>query len=160
MWIKIGEKKNKICCNKKIYLLLYPIFFLSIGMKHWFMRLILVVFGVLLLGSIARNDLSLCSNTSEEIIISNVVDYDSGDFCINESEWSLPHRCASLANTQRFQNTAKRVTNPQRYNGGLHRVCKDNNFSVLQIIHNSSFISYFVFIKPAHRLISLGKLII
>lgn len=127
-------------------------------MKHWLRYLILFIFAVLYYDGTAKVDVSIEDSVEAECA-ANVVSCDTG-FGLPEAEWCLPPRNVSFANSQRLQSSVKRITSTQRYIGGFYKTGKVSDAGSLQFIPNNNLISYSFFIKPAHRLISLGKLII
>ena len=129
-----------------------------IGVKHWLRYLILFIFAVLYYDGTAKVDMPI-EDSVEADSAANVVSCDTG-FGLPEAEWCLPPRHVSFANSQRLQSSVKRITSTQRYIGGFYKTGKDSDAGSLQFILNNNLISYSFFIKPAHRLISLGKLII
>ena len=129
-----------------------------IGVKHWLRYLILFIFAVLYYDGTAKVDTSIGDHVEADCS-ANVVSCDTG-FGLPEAEWCLPPRHVSFANSQRLQSSVKRITSTQRYIGGFYKTGKDSDAGSLQFILYNNLISYSFFIKPAHRLISLGKLII
>ena len=127
-------------------------------MKHWLRYLILFIFAVLYYDGTAKVDMPI-EDSVEADYSANVVSCETG-FGLPEAEWCLPPRHVSFANSQRLQSSVKRITSTQRYIGGFYKTGKDSDAGSLQFIPNNNLISYSFFIKPAHRLISLGKLII
>ena len=129
-----------------------------IGVKHWLRYLILFIFAVLYYDGTAKVDMPI-EDSVEADYSANVVSCETG-FGLPEAEWCLPPRHVSFANSQRLQSSVKRITSTQRYIGGFYKTEKDSDIGSPQFIPNKNLISYSFFIKPAHRLISLGKLII
>ena len=129
-----------------------------IGVKHWLRYLILFIFAVLYYDGTAKVDMPI-EDSVEADYSANVVSCETG-FGLPEAEWCLPPRHVSFANSQRLQSSVKRITSTQRYIGGFYKTGKDSDAGSLQFILYNNLISYSFFIKPAHRLISLGKLII
>ena len=129
-----------------------------IGVKHWLRYLILFIFAVLYYDGTAKVDMPI-EDSVEADYSANVVSCETG-FGLPEAEWYLPPRHVSFANSQRLQSSVKRITSTQRYIGGFYKTGKDSDAGSLQFILYNNLISYSFFIKPAHRLISLGKLII
>lgn len=73
-----------------------------------------------------------------------------------------PHlpRQISSANVFRLQNAAKRTAGVQRNNFGFVKAGKVVNAGVRNVAHKESLNLQHFLVKPAYRLISLGKLII
>ena len=76
-----------------------------------------------------------------------------------ESEFCIP-RQASFANTQQVQCSARRTNSAQRSNLEFAKSGKVINAGITYLIQKTSLITHSSQIEPAHRLLSLGKLII
>ena len=129
-----------------------------LGVKHWLTHLILVLFAVVFFDGTAKADATIWEDASEELC-ANADACDSACF-VSDQDWSYPPRQVSLAHSSRVKNVAKRNVQTQRYNGGFCKSGKVADAVFNQFIPTKSLILYSFFIKPAHRLISLGKLII
>ena len=76
-----------------------------------------------------------------------------------ETEFCVP-RQVSFANTQQVQCSARRTTSIHRNNLEFAKSGKVINVGVAFLIQKISIITHSSLIQPAHRLLSLGKLII
>lgn len=129
-----------------------------IGVKHWLTHLILVLFAVVFFDGTAKADATIWEEDTE----ASFANVDAGDAAcfLSDTDWNFPPRQLSLAHSSRVKHVGQRTTNTQRYQGGFYRFSKLADAGYCKFISNKSFISYSFFIKLAHRLISLGKLII
>lgn len=103
---------------------------------------------------------SVSVEDSVESLASDEIAYYT-DFSTSEinTDLFLP-RQASSTNVLRVQSTTKRTSNVHRNNFEFVNSGTQINLSAKHFVQKKSLISHTHFIKPAHRLISFGKLII
>ena len=91
---------------------------------------------------------------------------DSSEQYTYDSDSSFPETFLVLqnqnssANFARVHSNSKRSNSAHKYNFKSIKSGRSENSFIRNSIFNKSIISHYSFIKPIHRLISLGKLII
>ena len=104
-----------------------------------------------------ESDLKTIDNPTESL--NSELFSSSYDFSCSDSEFCFHSRVVSFS-AFRLQNLVKRTNPVSKNNLEFLKDGKIINANVLNLIHKNSLIKHCSFIKPIHRLIGLGKLVI
>lgn len=126
-------------------------------MKRLLKYLFPIIFAAALLsGADMPADAVSCEIRHESVLKETVL---ATSISATEKEFCIP-RQVSFANTQQVQCPARRTTSIQRNGMEFAKSGKVINAGVTCFIQRISIITHSSLIQPAHRLLSLGKLII
>lgn len=119
--------------------------------------IIVILFAIAFMGSGNKSDLKTVNNPTNDLNSELVATYyDSSSL---ESEFCF-HRQVVSFSAFRVQNLTKRTNSVGKNNLEFLKDGKIINANVLNLIHKKSLIKHSSFIKPFHRMICLGKLVI
>lgn len=117
----------------------------------------IVLVAIAFIGSSNKSDLRIQENPTQDSILEISSSYSPSfescsELCIRSQVFSFP--------AFRVQNATQRTTNICKNNIEFIKTGKIFNRNIINFIQKKSLIERFSFIKPFHRMISLGKLVI
>ncbi|MEE0889240.1 MAG: hypothetical protein U0L57_03405 [Bacteroidales bacterium] len=117
----------------------------------------IVLVAIAFIGCSNKSDLKMKENPTQDSILEFFSSYSSSfdsysDLCIHSQAFSFP--------AFRVQNATQRTTNICKNNVEFIKTGKIFNRNIINLIQKKSLIEQFSFIRPFHRMICLGKLVI